>query len=154
LESIQVSQAQQPAVELTHSPSPTSTREPTPSSHRPELITAQFQILTDQLFAPESVYQERGFRIERSKSRLKVSIDDVETDIQKPENLAPIVNHLQTLLNEFQLLSLYEEFLEAARLEKSIRDKAAEMIQLNQGDYFGATNLTRDTLQCQGSSHC
>ena len=137
LDSIQSSKAQQPAVELIHPPRPTSIREPTPTPppHRPELIAAQFQILTDQLFAPESVYQERGLRIERSKSRLKVAIDDVETDMQKPENLAPIVNHLQALLNEFQLLSLYEEFLEAARLEKSIRDKAAEMIQLNQGGY-------------------
>jgi len=137
LESIQVSQAQQPAVELIYPPIPKSIREPapTPPPHRPELIAAQFQILTDQILAPESVYQDQGLRIERSNSRLKVSIDGVEIDIQKPENLAPIVNHLQALLDEFQLLSVYEEFREAARLEKSIRDKAAEIIKLNQGGY-------------------
>ena len=53
-----------------------------------------------------------------------------------PQSLATFVNHLQALLNEFQLLSLYEEFQSAARLEKSIKSKAAELIKLNQGDYL------------------
>jgi len=137
LESIQSSRAQQPAIELIPPPMPTTTLEPapTPPPLRPELLAAQFQILTDQIFAPEAVYQSQGLRIERSNSRLKVSISGEEVDIQKSENLAPIVNHLQSLLNEFQLLSLYEEFLEAARFEKSIKSKAAELVKLSQGDY-------------------
>ncbi len=138
LESIQVSKAQRPAIDLIHSPTPTPTSDPapTPSPQKPELLKAQFQILTDQILASESVLQDNGLRIERSNGQLNASIAGIEVDIQKPENLATFVNHLQALLNEFQLLSLYEEFQSAARLEKSIKSKAAELIKLNQGDYL------------------
>jgi len=136
-ESIQSSIAQRPAIDLIHPPIPTPTKEPapTPPLPRPELLTAQFQILTDQILAPEAVYQDNGLRIERSQGRLKVSIEGEAVDIQKPDILAPLVHNLQALLNEFQLLSLYEEFQSAALLEKSIKSKAAEIIKLNQGDY-------------------
>ncbi len=134
-ESIQVSKTQRPATELVHSPPLALTQEPTPSK-RTELLPVQFQILTDQILAPEAVCQDNGLRIERSNGQLNASIAGIEVDIQKPENLATFVNHLQALLNEFQLLSLYEEFQSAARLEKSIKSKAAELIKLNQGDYL------------------
>lgn len=101
----------------------------------PELLAAQFQILTDQIFASEAVYQEQDLRIERSNDQFTASIQGIEVDIHKPENLAILVNHLQTLVNEEQLLSLYEEFQKAARLEKSIADQAAFIVQLNSGNY-------------------
>jgi conjugative relaxase-like TrwC/TraI family protein len=101
----------------------------------PELLEAQFQILTDQILAPEAVYQEQGLRIERSQGKIVASFNSIEVDIHKPENLAILVNHLQALVNEFQLLSLYEEFIEAARLEKSITNQATQIVQLNQGNY-------------------
>jgi len=138
LESIQVSCAQQPAIDLIHPPIPTPTREPapTPPPPSPELLAAQFQILTDQILAKAAVYQYQGLRIERSNGRLKASISGTEVDILKPENLAPFVNHLQALSNEFELLSLYEEFQEAARLETSINDQATELVKLNQSNYL------------------
>ncbi len=108
---------------------------PTPPSPSPELLAAQFQILTDQILAPEAVYQDQGLRIERSNGQLTAEVSGTEVDIHKPENLAPIVNHLQALINEFQLFSLYEEFQSAARLEKSILHQATEIVQLNQGNY-------------------
>lgn len=101
----------------------------------PELLAAQFQILTDQIFAPVAVYQEQDLRLERSQGKITASIQGREVDLQKPENLASLVNHLQALVNEFQLLSLYEEFQQAARLEKSIADQAAFIVQLNSGNY-------------------
>jgi len=136
-ESLQSSRAQQPAIELIHPPTPTPIKAliPTPPPLRPELLAAQFRILTDQILAPEAVYQDKDWRIEQSNGRLTASILGKEVDIKKPENLTPLVNHLQGLVNEFQLLSLYEEFQEAARLETSIKSKAAELVKLNQGDY-------------------
>ena len=133
-ESIQASKTQRPATELVHSPPLALTFETTPSKST-ELLPVQLQILTDQILAPEAVYQDNGLRIERSQGRLKVSIEGEAVDIQKPDILAPLVHNLQALLNEFQLLSLYEEFQSAALLEKSIKSKAAEIIKLNQGDY-------------------
>lgn len=64
-----------------------------------------------------------------------MSIEGTEIDILNAEKLAPLVNHLQALSNEFELLSLYEEFQLAARLEKSIRKQAARVVHLNQGNY-------------------
>ncbi len=135
-ESIQISKTQRPATELVQSPPLALTYDPTPSK-RTSLLPVQFQILTDQILAPDSVYQDNGLRIERSQGRLTTSIEGEAVDIQKLENLAPIVHNLQALLNEFQLLSLYEEFQDSALLEKSIKSKAAEIIKLNQGDYQG-----------------
>lgn len=136
-ESIQSSRAQRPAIDLIHSATPTPTREPasTPPPPLLDLLAAQFQILTDQILAPEAVYQDQGLRISRSNGRLTAYFSGTEVDIHKPENLAPIVNHLQALSHEFELLSLYYEFQEAARLEKSILHQAAEIVQLNQGNY-------------------
>jgi len=153
-ESIQSSRAQQPAIELIHPPTPTPIKAltPTPPPLRPELLAAQFRILTDQILAPEAVYQDNGLRIERSSKRLTVSIEGKEVDIKKPENLAPLVNHLQVLVNEFQLLSVYSEFQEAARLETSIKSKAAELVKLNQGDYLGqgiSVELTGSQIEIQ-----
>ena len=134
-ELIQFTKAQQPATELIQPLLPTVTRGPAPSP-RPELLPAQFQILADQILAPESVYQEQGLRIERSNNKIKASVSGEEVDIQKPENLASIVHNLQALSNQFQLLSLYAEFQEAARLETSIQHQAALLVELNQGDYL------------------
>lgn len=137
LESIQSSRAQRPAIDLIHSATSTPTREPAsaPPPPRPERIAAQFQILTDQLLAPEAVYQDSCLRIERSNGRLTASIEGTEVDIHKPESLVSFVNHLQALSHEFELLSLYKEFTEAARLEKSITNQATEIVHLNQGNY-------------------
>jgi len=55
------------------------------------------------------------------------------------------------LINEFQLLSVYEEFQEAARLETSISRKA-ELVKLNQGDYLGqgiSVELTGSQVEIQ-----
>jgi conjugative relaxase-like TrwC/TraI family protein len=101
----------------------------------PELLAAQFQILTDQILALVAVYQEQDLRIERSNDQITASIKGIEVDLHKPENLASLVNHLQALVNEEPLLSLYEEFIEAARLEKSITNQAAQIVQLNSGNY-------------------
>ncbi len=154
LESLQSSRAQQPAIELIHPSTPTPIKAliPAPPPLRPELLAAQFRILTDQILAPEAVYQDQGLRIERSNGRLTVSIKGKEVDIKKPENLPPLVNHLQALVNEFQLLSLYEEFQSAARLETSIKSKAAELVKLNQGDYLGqgiSVELTGSFIEIQ-----
>lgn len=108
---------------------------PTSEPPNPELIAAQFQILTDQILATEAVYQEQGLRIERSQGKIAAFILGTEVDIHKPENLVGIVNHLQALVNDFELLSLYEEFTEAARLEKSITNQAIKIIQLEGGNY-------------------
>ena len=104
------------------------------SAPSPDLLAVQFQILTDQILAPEAVYQELGWRIERSQGKIAASIDGEPVDLQQPENLATLVNHLQALVDEFELLSLYNEFQTAARLEKSIQHRATEVVQLNQGN--------------------
>lgn len=109
---------------------------PTHKNPSPELLAAQFQILTDQLLAADAVYQEQGLRMERSSEQITASIQGTEVDIHKPENLAILVNHLQALLHEFELNSLYEEFRQAARLEKSIEHLAAEIFHLNSGNYY------------------
>ncbi len=106
------------------------------SAPSPQLLAAQLQILTDQIFAPDSVYQERGLRIERQQGQLRASIDGESIDLRHPENLAPIVNRLQEIVNEFELLSLYEEFEQAAQLEQAIANLATEIVQLNCGNYF------------------
>lgn len=116
----------------------------------PDLLAAQFQILTDQIFAPEAVYQEQDLRLERSQGKITASIQGREVDLHKPENLAIIVNHLQTLVNEEQLLSLYEEFQTAARLEKSITNQAAFIVQLNSGNYHSlglAVEITGSSIE-------
>lgn len=133
-ESIQLSKAQQPAIELIQPKLDAPIPKPVSSPTR-ELILAQFQILTDQLLAREAVYQEQGLRIERSGGQLIAFREGNSLDLQKPENLAYVVNHLQALLQEFQPISLYEEFIEAARLEKSIQHQAAVIVGLNQGNY-------------------
>lgn len=133
-ESIQDSKAQIPAIELIQSKPSDPIAKPV-SSPRLELLPAQFQILTDQLLAHEAVYQEQGLRIERSGGQLTVLSEGNSIDLQKPENLASIVNHLQALLQQDLPLSLYEEFIEAARLEKSIQHQATLIVGLNQGNY-------------------
>lgn len=152
-ESIQSSRAQQPAIDLIHplTSMPTKRSAPTSPPFKPELLAAQFRILTDQILAPEAVYQDNGLRIERSNGRLTVSIEGKEVDIHLPENLPPIVNHLQALVNEYQLLSLYEEFQSAARLETSIKSKAAELVKLNQGNYHQglSVELTGSLVEIQ-----
>lgn len=105
------------------------------STPSPQLLAAQLQILTDQIFAPDAVYQERGLRIERRQGELRASIDGEPVDLHQPENLATIVNRLQALVDEFELLSLYEEFEQAARLERSLANLATEIVQLNCGNY-------------------
>jgi conjugative relaxase-like TrwC/TraI family protein len=150
-ELIQFSKAQQPAIELIQPPLPTVTRELAPSP-RAELLPAQFQILADQILAPESVYQEQSLRIERSNGQIKASMSGQEVDIQNPENLATIVHNLQALSNQFQLLSLYEEFQEAARLEKAILHQATEIVQLNQGNYHSqglSVEITASQIEIQ-----
>ena len=101
----------------------------------PLLLAAQFQILTDQLLAADAVYQEQGLRIERLRGQITAFRSGNTVDLQKPENLVSIVNHLQALLHEFQLNSLYQEFIEAARLEKSIMHQAALIVKLNSSNY-------------------
>ena len=113
-------------------------------------MAAQFQILTDQILASEAVYQEQDLRIERSQGKITASIQGREVDLQKPENLASLVSHLQALVTEEQLLSLYEEFIEAARLEKSITNQAAFIVQLNSRNYhsFGlAVEITGSSIE-------
>lgn len=129
-----MSKAQQPAIELIQPQLDAPISKPV-SSPTQELIPAQFQILTDQLLAHDAVYQEQGLRIERSAGQLIAKREGNPIDLQKPENLVSIVNHLQALLQEFQSNSLYEEFIEAARLEKSIQQQAAQVVKLNQGNY-------------------
>ncbi len=114
----------------------------------PELLAAQFQILTDQILAPVSVYQEQDLRLERSQGKITAFIQGTEVDLKKPENLASLVNHLQALVNQEPLLSLYQEFIEAARLEKSIANQAAFIVQLNSGNY----HEQRLSVEITGSS--
>lgn len=114
----------------------------------PELLAAQFQILTDQILAPVSVYQEQDLRLERSQGKITAFIQGTEVDLKKPDNLASLVNHLQALVNQEPLLSLYQEFIEAARLEKSITNQAAFIVQLNSGNY----HEQRLSVEITGSS--
>jgi hypothetical protein len=81
------------------------------------------------------VYQAQGLRLERTSGRLTASIQGQQVTLDNRENLVGIVNHLQALLQEFELHSLYEEFSEAARLEKSIGHLATEIVKLNSGNY-------------------
>lgn len=100
-----------------------------------QLLAAQLQILTDQIFAPNAVYQEQGLRIERRQGKIRASINGELVNLRHPENLATIVNRLQNLVNEFELLSLYEEFEQAGKLEQAIANLATEIVQLNCGNY-------------------
>ena len=118
------------------------------STPSPEMLAAQFLILTDQILAPNSVYQEFGLRIERSQGQIRASIQGEPVDLRHPENLATIVNRLQALVNEFELRSLYEEFALAARREASISNLAQEIVQLNGGNYYAQRLSVEITGSC------
>ncbi len=114
----------------------------------PEMLAAQLLILTDQILAPDSVYQENGFRIEREQGQLRASIQGEAVEMRHPENLATIVNHLQALVNEFELRSLYEEFALAARREESIANTAKEIVLINGGNYYAQRLSVEITGSC------
>jgi len=118
------------------------------STPSPEMLAAQLLILTDQILAPEAVYQELGLRIERSQGQIRASIQGEPVDLQKPENLTTIVNRLQALVNEFELCSLYEEFALAARREESIANQAEEIVQINGGNYYAQRLSVEITGSC------
>ncbi len=118
------------------------------STPSPEMLAAQLLILTDQILAPEAVYQENGFRIERSQGQIRASIQGEPVDLRHPENLATIVNHLQALVNEFELRSLYEEFALAARREQAIANQAKEIVQINGGNYYSQRLSVEITGSC------
>jgi hypothetical protein len=122
-----------------------SDRNSTPS---PEMLAAQLLILTDQILAPEAVYQEFGLRIERSQGQIRASIQGEPFDLQHPENLATLVNRLQALVNEFELRALYEEFALAARREESIASLAKEVVQINGGNYYAQRLSVEITGRC------
>ena len=154
-ESIQECKAQIPAIELIQSKQSDPLAQPVSSATR-ELLPAQFQILTDQLLAHEAVYQDRGLRIERRGGQITASTEGNSIDLQRPENLASIVNHLQALLQQDPPLSLYEEFIEAARLEKSIQQQANEIVGLNSGNYHSqglSVEITGSEVEIQLNSH-
>jgi conjugative relaxase-like TrwC/TraI family protein len=140
-------QAAEPIVEtiLDSGLSTECNRNPTPS---PEMLAAQLLILTDQILAPEAVYQEFGLRIERRQGQIRASVQGEPVDLQHPENLATLVNRLQALVNEFELRSLYEEFALAARREQAIANLAKEIVQLNGGNYYAQRLSVEITGSC------
>ena len=118
------------------------------STPSPEMLAAQLLILTDQILAPEAVYQEKGLRIERKQGKIAAFIEGESVDLRHPENLATIVNRLQALVNEFELRSLYEEFALAARREESIANLAKEIVQINGGNYYSQRLSVEITGSC------
>lgn len=118
------------------------------STPKPEMLAAQLLILTDQILAPEAVYQEKGLRIERKQGKIAAFIEGESVEMQKPDNLTTIVNRLQALVNEFELRSLYEEFALAAQLEESIASLATGIVQINGGNYYAQRLSVEITGSC------
>ena len=82
------------------------------------------------------------------RGQIRASIQGEPVDLRHPKNLATIVNHLQALVNEFELRSLYEEFALAARREESIANTARAIVQINGGNYYAQRLSVEITGSC------
>lgn len=116
-------------------------------SPKPEILAAQFQILTDQILADHAVYQNWGIRIERRDGRISAAIEGKQVDLHSQENLLKLVSQLQKVVNHNDLLSLYQECEAAAKLENSILNKAIKLVKLSGGNYESQNLSVRVTAK-------